>query len=389
MRVLVTGGAGFIGANLAIGLAARHPGWQVTALDNLQRRGSELNLPRLRHGGVRFVHGDVRAADDLTAAGPVDAVVECSAEPSVLAGVDGSGLDRMMGTNLVGAYACLELCRRHDAQLVFLSTSRVYPVGPLSALPLTEAETRFELADDRAVPGASSRGVSEDFPLAGHRTLYGATKLAAEILIEEYVATFGLPAVINRCGVVAGPWQMGKVDQGIAAYWMLAHRFRRPLTYIGFGGAGKQVRDLLHVHDLLGLVDLQLSDPGSWIGVVVNVGGGPDRSASLRELTAICAEITGNTDPGLRVSGRPARGHPLVRHGFDAPARPDPLAAVVDRGRDTHRRARVDPRQRARARSGACDRIRSELRRRSRSSPARAGSSARSPSPTSWRRAST
>jgi len=294
MKVLVTGGAGFIGANLAIGLAADHPDWQVTALDNLQRRGSELNLPRLRAGGVRFVHGDVRASDDLLAVGPVDAVVECSAEPSVLAGVDGSGLDRMVGTNLFGAYACLELCRRHDAQLVFLSTSRVYPVDRLRALPLTERRTRFELDDDKAVPGATGRGISEDLSLEGHRTLYGATKLAAELLIEEYVATFGLRAVVNRCGVVAGPWQMGKVDQGVVSYWMLAHMFRRPLTYIGFGGTGKQVRDLLHVDDLLGVIELQLSDPGLWTGVVANVGGGPGCSTSLLELTELCAEITGN-----------------------------------------------------------------------------------------------
>jgi CDP-paratose 2-epimerase len=294
MKVLVTGGAGFIGANLAIGLAAGHPDWNVTAFDNLQRRGSELNLPRLREGGVRFVHGDVRAADDLLAVGPVDAVVECSAEPSVLAGVDGTGLDRMVGTNLFGAYACLELCRRHDAQLVFLSTSRVYPVDRLRTLPLSEAQTRFELDDDRAVPGASGLGISEDLPLDGHRTLYGATKLAAELLIQEYGATFGLRAVVNRCGVVAGPWQMGKVDQGVVAYWMLAHMFRRTLTYIGCGGSGKQVRDLLHVDDLIGLVELQLSEPGSWTGVVANVGGGPACSASLLELTELCAEITGN-----------------------------------------------------------------------------------------------
>ena len=297
MRVLVTGGAGFIGANLAIGLAAGHPRWQITALDNLQRRGSELNLTRLREGGVRFLHGDVRAADDLTAAGPIDAVVECSAEPSVMAGVDGSGLDRMVGTNLVGAYTCLELCRRHEAQLVFLSTSRVYPIDPLRSLPLVETDTRFELTDDRAVHGASARGISEAFPLEGPRTLYGATKLAAEHLIEEYVAAFGLRAVVNRCGVVAGPWQMGRVDQGIVAYWMLAHTFRKPLTYIGFGGSGKQVRDMLHVDDLVGLVGLQLRDPEPWSGVVVNVGGGPERSTSLLELTKLCAEITGNSVP--------------------------------------------------------------------------------------------
>ena len=297
MKVLITGGAGFIGANIAVGLVARHPGWAVTAFDNLQRRGSELNLPRLRREGVDFVHGDVRSATDLTDLGEVDAVIECSAEPSVLAGVDGSGLGRIMGTNLVGACACVELCRRQDATLVFLSTSRVYPMSPLRALGLRETMTRFEIEDRQAVPGASSRGISEEFPIVGHRTLYGATKLAAEHIVEEYVEIFGLRAVVDRCGVVAGPWQMGKVDQGVAAYWMLAHRFRKPLVYFGFGGSGKQVRDLLHVDDLVDLVDLQLRDPEKWTGMVLNVGGGQERSVSLFELTELCAQITGNSVP--------------------------------------------------------------------------------------------
>ena len=87
--MLVTGGAGFIGANVAIGLAARHPEWELMALDNLRRRGSELNLARLREAGVGFVHGDVRMLDDLSPVGGVDAIVECSAEPSALAGTDG------------------------------------------------------------------------------------------------------------------------------------------------------------------------------------------------------------------------------------------------------------------------------------------------------------
>src|SRR5881227_1399237 len=88
-HVLITGGSGFVGANLAVGLAGRHPDWLVTALDNLHRRGSELNLAQLREAGVRFVHGDVRAPGDLLALERVDAIVECSAEPSALAGTDG------------------------------------------------------------------------------------------------------------------------------------------------------------------------------------------------------------------------------------------------------------------------------------------------------------
>jgi CDP-paratose 2-epimerase len=86
VRVLVTGGAGFIGGNLAISLRSGHADWEVRALDNLRRRGGELNLPRLRAAGVEFIHGDVRVLDDLLSVGDIDALVECSAEPSVLAG---------------------------------------------------------------------------------------------------------------------------------------------------------------------------------------------------------------------------------------------------------------------------------------------------------------
>jgi CDP-paratose 2-epimerase len=293
-RILVTGGAGFVGANLCLALAAQ--GADVVALDSLKRRGSELNLPRLREAGVAFVHGDVRERGDLLGLEPVEAIVECSAEPSVLAGM-GGGADFVVQTNLVGAHNCLELARRDGAQFVFVSTSRVYPVAALSALALREAETRFELEAAQPVAGASEHGIAEDFPLAGARTLYGATKLAAELLVAEYADSFGVRAVIDRCGVIAGPWQMGKVDQGVFTHWLLAHRLGRPLTYIGYGGTGKQVRDLLHVDDLCDLILEQLGDPEGWDGATVNVGGGVQGSLSLVETTALCRELTGNEVP--------------------------------------------------------------------------------------------
>jgi CDP-paratose 2-epimerase len=304
-RILITGGAGFIGSSLALELAARHPGWEINALDNLHRRGSELNLPRLREAGVRFHHGDVREPDDIRSAGAFDALLECSAEPSVMAGVDGQ-TGFLVRTNLLGAYHCLEEAARHHAQVLFLSTSRVYPVAALNALAFEEHETRFALSDGQPVAGASPAGISERFPLDGARTLYGTTKLAAELLVAEYAETFGLPTVVNRCGVIAGPWQMGKVDQGVFTHWMLAFYFRHALAYFGFGGAGKQVRDLLHVADLADLVDDQLLRPDDWAGAVVNVGGGVDVSLSLAETTSLCREITGNelelgSDPQTRV----------------------------------------------------------------------------------------
>ena len=295
-RVLVTGGAGFVGANLAVTLAGRHPDWELVAFDNLSRRGSELNLPRLHEAGVEFAHGDVRSPNDLTRIDRVDAVIECSAEPSALAGVDGD-TRYVVDTNLIGAHNCLELARRDGAQVVFLSTSRVYPYATLDSAGYEEAPTRFELAERQELPGISPGGVSERFPLDGSRTLYGATKLAAELLVTEYRQLFGIAAVIDRCGVIAGPWQMGRVDQGVFTYWLLGHYFGRELRYIGYGGAGKQVRDVLHVDDLVDLVEDQLLRPEHWDGVTVNVGGGPECSLSLLEATHLCGELTGNAIP--------------------------------------------------------------------------------------------
>src|ERR1700709_2467267 len=295
-RLLITGGAGFVGSNLAVSLATRHPGGEVAVLDTLYRGGWELTLPRLREAGVEFVRGDVREPEDLAKLPPVSALVECSAEPSVMSGVDGD-TGYLVHTNLTGAYNCLELARRDGAFVVFLSTSRVYPVAPQVELELEEAETRFEIAAEQAVPGISPAGLSGESPLEGARTLYGATKLAAELLIEEYRAGLGVPAVIDRCGVIAGPWQMGKVDQGVFTHWMLAHHFRNSLSYIGFGGDGKQVRALLHVEDLVDLVERQLLDPAAWDGRTVNAGGGRECSLSLLETTAICQELTGNEVP--------------------------------------------------------------------------------------------
>ena len=292
-NILITGGAGFIGSNLATKLKDRYAA-RVTALDNLKRRGSELNIPRLLDCGVRFVHGDIRCSEDLAGFNdPFDLIVECSAEPSVLAGF-GDNPGYVIQTNLVGTINCLDLARRHRADFLFLSTSRVYPVDPLTRLNIEEAETRFVLAKQQSLPGVSSAGVSEQFPLAGHRTLYGATKLASELLIEEYQHAYGLRSIINRCGVVAGPWQMGKVDQGVFSLWLLAHYFKRPLKYLGYGGSGKQVRDLLHVDDLFEAIVIQLENFEGLQGHIFNIGGGVSCSLSLQETTALCEEITGS-----------------------------------------------------------------------------------------------
>ena len=259
-------------------------------MDNLYRRGSELNLPRLGSGGVVFHRGDVR--DEATfPQGPFDVLIECSAEPSVLAGINGSP-DYLIHTNLIGTYRCLEAARTWNAKVVFISTSRVYPMAPLERHPYVEDATRFSWISGET-RGVSDRGVSEEIDMRGARTLYGYTKYAAELLVDEYRAAFGLQSIVNRCGVIAGPWQFGKVDQGVASLWVLAHYFGRSLNYIGYGGSGKQVRDFLHVEDLCELVMQQVEDFGHWDGWTGNVAGGAANAASLCELTALCRAAVG------------------------------------------------------------------------------------------------
>ncbi len=293
LSILVTGGAGFVGSNLAIKLKERRPEMRISVLDSLKRRGSELNIPRLRQAGVEFVHGDIRNKEDLPNF-EIDLILECSAEPSVLAGYDGSP-DYLLNTNLVGTLNCLELARRQGAGFIFLSTSRVYPIHALSELRYEEEESRFVLGDEQLYPGASASGIAEGFPLEGARSLYGATKLASEMFVEEYRAAYGIKTVVNRCGVITGPWQMGKVDQGVFALWMARHYFGGELSYFGYGGTGKQVRDFLHVADLFELVDAQIRAPDLFDGRTFNVGGGLENSLSLLEATHLCEQITGRS----------------------------------------------------------------------------------------------
>lgn len=294
-KILVTGGAGFVGSHIAIGFKERFENVDVVAFDNLHRNGSELNIPRLEQHGVEFVNGDVRSKNDLKAVGDISFLVECSAEPSVLAGKDGD-TSYLIDTNLSGAVNCAEKCRKRDAPMIFLSTSRVYPIKPLLECDISENETRLELANEQAVPGLSKHGVSEDFPMAGSRSLYGGTKYAAEVMLAEFADAFGLPIVINRCGVLAGAWQFGKADQGIAAFWTAAHMFEQPLKYIGFGGSGKQVRDILNINDLLNLINIQFDDPARFAEAgPMNAGGGLEQSVSLLELTEICRDVTGKS----------------------------------------------------------------------------------------------
>ena len=308
-HVLITGGAGFVGSNLAVHFKEAYENCRVSVLDNLKRRGSELNLPRLKSNGIEFTHGDVRNQEDLASVTDFDLLIDCAAEPSVQAGNRG-GIDYVVNTNLVGTINSLEAARRANAAFILLSTSRVYPIEALNRLPYEEDSERFRWRASTTAQGLCEYGIGEDFPLDGARSFYGASKLASELLVKEFAYQYGMPAIINRCGILAGPWQMGKADQGVVTLWVARHHFRQPLKYIGFGGQGKQVRDILHVSDLFELLVQQIGAAENWTGQVYNVGGGVPVSISLAELTEHCAAITGND---VQITAQPETANTDVR----------------------------------------------------------------------------
>jgi CDP-paratose 2-epimerase len=293
MKILITGGCGFVGSSLAISLKKHYSNYIVIVLDNLKRRGSELNLSRLKSHGIEFIHGDIRLKQDLDQIKEVDFIIDAAAEPSVQAGLNGSP-DYLIETNFMGTYNTLELSKRCNSKIIFLSTSRVYSIQALEAIDYVESENRFLINPHQSIMGISENGISEKFDISSYRSLYGTTKLASEMLVQEYNALFGLQSVINRCGVLTGPWQMGKVDQGFIVLWLSRHLWKGELSYLGYCGSGKQVRDILHVNDLYSLVDWQMHNMDKVNGEVFNVGGGINSSVSLKELTDNCSSLTSN-----------------------------------------------------------------------------------------------
>jgi CDP-paratose 2-epimerase len=294
MKIVITGICGFVGSELALQLSLRLPDARIAGIDNFSRPGSEINRPRLQATGISVTHGDVRSFSDLESIGSADWVVDAAANPSVLAGVDGRASSRQtVEHNLIGTLNVLEYCKARGAGLVLLSTSRVYSIRALTALPLDVRDRAFVPHDGAEWPaGASPLGISESFSTAGPVSLYGATKLASEAIAVEYGDAFNLPIVIDRCGVLAGAGQFGTAEQGIFSYWVRAWASGLPLAYHGFDGTGHQVRDALHASDLADLIERQLR-AGADASGLWTAGGGPSNALSLAQLSGWCSERFG------------------------------------------------------------------------------------------------
>lgn len=270
MRVLVTGGIGFIGTNLADRLLRE--GKDVVLFDNVGRAGVEENLEWLRreHGSrVRFVRGDVRdfAAVEKAMIG-ADAVFHLAAQVAVTTSVVNPQED--FAVNAQGTLNVLEAVRRQDPMpiVLYTSTNKVY--GGVEHLRVVERATRYEFEN---LP----YGVAETCPLDFHSP-YGCSKGTADQYVHDYHRIYGVPSIVFRMSCIYGPHQFGTEDQGWVAHFALTGLRGGRLTIYG---DGKQVRDLLYVEDLVELMDRACTNIERTAGQIYNVGGGPEHTTSV------------------------------------------------------------------------------------------------------------
>lgn len=280
MKVLITGGCGFIGSNLAIFLKKRN--FKVFSLDNLFRKGSKINLAKIKKNGIKNYHIDIKNLSKQNI-GKYDVVIDCCAEPSVEASK--KELDRVIDTNLIGTYNLLKKCVDDKSFIIFLSSSRVYSIKKLKEL-VKRKNFKSEIK--------SKKEIDEKFSTSCPRSFYGYTKLASEELIKEFSYMYNLKYVINRLGVISGPGQMGKVDQGFMSLWVWKYLNNQQLKYIGFGGHGNQVRDVLHIDDLNNLILKQIKKIKTINNITITAGGGRRNLISLKNLSTVCEKILKN-----------------------------------------------------------------------------------------------
>jgi CDP-paratose 2-epimerase len=282
MNILIAGGCGFVGTNMA--LYFHELGNTVCCVDSMARSGVEINATMLESHGIQVVRGPVQGGD--FGGMKADVILNCAAQSSATKGM----VDPMVDfyANLETVAVLLEEARNAKAMFFQWSTNKVYPAEVINEHNAVEEATRYRVD-----------WLCKDLEISrehGSRSIYGATKVAAEALIEEWALAYDLTCVVNRCSCLAGPYQLGCADQGWVAAWVICHLLGQPLDYIGW--SGKQVRDVLSILDLERLIELQIQ-AGRSLGnfSLYNVGGGPGNTMSLREATALCQEITGEQVP--------------------------------------------------------------------------------------------
>ena len=272
MKILITGGCGFVGSNLAIYFKNNEIGTKINTLDNLSRKGSLLNLHRLKKKKIKNFKKDISNYNELKSLPKYDLIVDCCAEAAVEK--SRKEVDKVFNTNLVGTFNILKKCVKDKSNFIFLSSSRVYSIKKLRQLK----RNKFL--------------INEKFDTSEPKSIYGFSKYSSEHLIREFSFLYKIKYIINRLGVISGPWQFGKQDQGFVSLWIWKHMNRRKLSYNGFGGKGLQIRDVVHITDVCKLISKQIKKINSINNLTLNAGGGSKNAISLKDLTKICQKIT-------------------------------------------------------------------------------------------------
>ena len=281
MNILVTGGCGFVGANICLNL--KDEGYKVTSLDNLSRKSSKLNLKLIKLKNIKNLNIDISNYSKIKKLKKFDLIIDCCAEAAVE--VSKKEMDRVINTNLIGTYNILKKAKEDNSKLIFISSSRVNSIEEINKIvPQRNILRKIKV----------KKKIDEKFNVMKPRSIYGFTKLSSELLIDEFSYAFNLKYIINRCGVISGPMQFGKQDQGFVSLWIWHHMNKKNLNYIGYGGHGNQVRDVLHISDLIDLVKKQIRNFNKIYNQTINVGGSTNCYTSLKDLTKICEKITEN-----------------------------------------------------------------------------------------------
>ena len=281
MKILVTGGCGFVGANICLALKKKSN--KVFSLDNLSRKSSVLNFEILKKKGIKNYKIDIFNEKKIQKLIKFDLIIDCCAEAAVE--VSKKDIDRVFNTNLIGTFNLLKKAKKDKSKIIFISSSRVNSIIEINNI-IGKKNLKKKIKINKRI--------NENFDTLKPKSLYGFTKLASELLIEEFSYAFGLKYIINRCGVISGPMQFGKQDQGFVSLWVWKHILNKNLKYIGFGGHGNQVRDVLHIDDLVSLINLQIKKLNKIYNKKICVGGSKKSNTSLKNLTSICQKITGN-----------------------------------------------------------------------------------------------
>ena len=283
MKILITGGCGFVGSNIAIYLKKKLKNAKISSLDNLTRKGSILNRDRLKIHRIKNFNFNIEKFEKINNLPKFDLIIDCCAEPAIEA--SRKDPDRVFKTNLIGTFNILKKCKKDNANIIFLSSSRVYSISRLRNL--------FKSLNI-SKPLKIKKKINENFETTNASSLYGFTKLASEKLIREIFFKTKLKYIINRFGVIAGPWQFGKQDQGFVPLWVAKHYLKKKLAYIGFGGYGNQVRDVIHIDDVCEIISIQIKKLKKINNNTFNIGGGLKSYISLKDLTSKCQKITNN-----------------------------------------------------------------------------------------------